>query len=1055
LQPRILTKPQLHVLLGHAGSEAIDHLADNVIGIEPPQGSAPHTINCEECSQNKAHQIISRRIGHERGASRAFETVALDLIKLDISGYNGHKYAFHGFDLYTKLNFVYTIPRRDKQTLLDVLKRLDQAIKREFNCTVTFIIGDDEKGYGLKDDSVRAYCIQEGINFQIRSPHTKEQNGSAERSGKNLIDRSRSMRVTSNLPLALSPEIYVAAGYLLNRTPTKALGWKTPFEIAYQKKPSIAHLRQYGCRAYALRPQIPRGDKLTPRALIGYLVGFDASNIYRVWLPKAKSRAHQGKVIRTRDVTFKENHFYQHEDELDPLLQGETLDVIAQTLHMPSLQNPEESSESETEMNHLHAINQTETNGCTNQTKSTTEDQIPQLPTPGNSLSPQPITSINQSFLPSSQASSNTLDFDTGSISDTQPTLSEANNTRQLHEESTTATSSSRKRKRRDSINADNTTDLNVAQNREVIDSNLRQSHVLPQGSTRTRKPSQKKNSSFFISKYWSTFVAASTTGIKTRFHQNVLPPEPQSYQDVMRLPSPHKEGFTRAMQCEIDTIKRKGTYKKRAWKDFNPEDHEVLPLIWVFKYKLDNDGYLSKYKARICVRGDLQTTAEETYTATLAIRIFRALMAIAAYFNMEIRHYDAVNAFTNARLANPIYCHPPHGFSDPDYLWELHRALYGLKTSPLLWYEELTKTLRNLNLQEVKDAPCLWKNDKLLVFFYVDDIVVLARPGHIDSLNQFERNLLRQYEIRSLGDLSTFCGIQIHRNRQNGIIWLSQAAYIDKLSLKYPSPKKFNRPPAIPLPLEELLPSSEKTKNEANIYRYAQLVGSIGYIAGATRPDIAKTHSKLAEFLVNPSHHHIEAAYHTLAYLSDTRNRSLCYNSSISIDSAHIVDQEEPNFFGASDASYADDKATRKSSQGYIFFLCGGPIDWKATLQRCVTKSTTEAELIAASSAGTELLWWWRLFRDINFNPDNEQLLYCDNQQTIRLLTTAAPKLKTTLRHVDIHHHWLRQEVQNKHINLSYLQTKSQPADGLTKLLPRQRHENWVSLLHFDDFPS
>ena len=233
LQPRILTKPQLHVLLGHAGSEAIDHLADNVIGIEPPQGSAPHTINCEECSQNKAHQIISRRIGHERGASRAFETVAIDLIKLDITGYNGHKYAFHGFDLYTKLNFVYTIPRRDKQTLLDVLKRLDQAIKREFNCTVTFIIGDDEKGYGLKDDSVRAYCIQEGINFQIRSPHTKEQNGSAERSGKNLIDRSRSMRVTSNLPLALSPEIYVAAGYLLNRTPTKALGWKTPFEIIY------------------------------------------------------------------------------------------------------------------------------------------------------------------------------------------------------------------------------------------------------------------------------------------------------------------------------------------------------------------------------------------------------------------------------------------------------------------------------------------------------------------------------------------------------------------------------------------------------------------------------------------------------------------------------------------------------------------------------------------------------------------------------------------------------------------------------------------------------
>jgi hypothetical protein len=166
-------------------------------------------------------------------------------------------------------------------------------------------------------------------------------------------------------------------------------------------------------------------------------------------------------------------------------------------------------------------------------------------------------------------------------------------------------------------------------------------------------------------------------------------------------------------------------------------------------------------------------------------------------------------------------------------------------------------------------------------------------------------------------------------------------------------------------------------------------------------------------------------------------------------------MDHEEPDFFGATDASYADHKATRKSSQGYIFFLFGGPIDWKATLQRCVTKSTTEAELVAASSAGTELLWWWRLFKDIEFDPDNEQILYCDNQQTIRLVTTATPRLKTSLRHVDIHHHWLRQEAQAQNINLTYLPTNTQPADGLTKLLPKQRHTNWVSLLHFNSFPT
>jgi hypothetical protein len=425
--------------------------------------------------------------------------------------------------------------------------------------------------------------------------------------------------------------------------------------------------------------------------------------------------------------------------------------------------------------------------------------------------------------------------------------------------------------------------------------------------------------------------------------------------------------------------------------------------------------------------------------------------MAIAAYFNLEVRQYDAVNAFTNARLATPVYCHQPEGFSNPDHLWELHRALYGLKTSPLLWYKELTKTLAELGLREVKDAPCLWKNDKLLVFFYVDDIVILAKPAHTTSLEEFERKLLRRYEIRSLGELSTFCGIQTRRDRSTGSIWLSQAAYLDKLSTKYPSNRSS---PATPLPLEELLPSNEP-KNDANTTRYAQLVGSIGYIASATRPDVSKAHSKLAEFLINPSQRHIDAAYQTLGYLYSTKDRALCYNASVSTDTAHIVDCEEPDFYGATDASFADHKSTRKSSQGYIFFLFGGPIDWKATLQRCVTKSTTEAELVAASSAGTELLWWWRLFKDIEFDPDNEQILYCDNQQTIRLVTNATPRLKTSLRHVDVHHHWLRQEAQAQHIALSYIPTNSQPADGLTKLLPKQRHENWISLLHFSSFPT
>jgi hypothetical protein len=101
------------------------------------------------------------------------------------------------------------------------------------------------------------------------------------------------------------------------------------------------------------------------------------------------------------------------------------------------------------------------------------------------------------------------------------------------------------------------------------------------------------------------------------------------------------------------------------------------------------------------------------------------------------------------------------------------------------------------------------------------------------------------------LGELSTFCGIQTHRDRIVRLILLLQLAYINKLYIKYLLLKEFTYPLATPLPLKELLPL-DKLKNEANLSRYAQLVRPISYVATATRPNVSKAYLKLAEFLVN-----------------------------------------------------------------------------------------------------------------------------------------------------------------------------------------------------------
>jgi hypothetical protein len=90
------------------------------------------------------------------------------------------------------------------------------------------------------------------------------------------------MRIEANLPTDMWPEIVKAAGYISNRTPIRKLSWKTPFEAIKKQKPRFAHMHVYGCRAYPLNHHIPKKDKLDPRAHIGYLVGYDSTNIYRI-----------------------------------------------------------------------------------------------------------------------------------------------------------------------------------------------------------------------------------------------------------------------------------------------------------------------------------------------------------------------------------------------------------------------------------------------------------------------------------------------------------------------------------------------------------------------------------------------------------------------------------------------------------------------------------------------------------------------------------------------------------------------------------------------------
>ena len=200
--------------------------------------------------------------------------------------------------------------------------------------------------------------------------------------------------------------------------------------------------------------------------------------------------------------------------------------------------------------------------------------------------------------------------------------------------------------------------------------------------------------------------------------------------------------------------------------------------------------------------------------------------------------------------------------------------------------------------------------------------------------------------------------------------------------------------PVRTPLPTEELV-LYEGIATFKQIHHYQQLVGSINYAATITRADISKATSKLSKFLQNPSPKHIASAERCLHYLVDSKYLASEYNGKI--------DQEEI-FLTYRDSAFANDKSTYTSSFGFNILLYSGIIDFKAIKSKTVTTSSTKAELLALSFVAKVFLRWLRLFENIGFYLNFKPKILCNNVQTIRILTKEAPKLKTALKHVNIH---------------------------------------------------
>ena len=141
----------------------------------------------------------------------------------------------------------------------------------------------------------------------------------------------------------------------------------------------------------------------------------------------------------------------------------------------------------------------------------------------------------------------------------------------------------------------------------------------------------------------------------------------------------------------------------------------------------------------------------------------------------------------------------------------------------------------------------------------------------------------------------------------------------------------------------------------------------------------------------------------------------------------------------GYTDADWAGDQDTRRSTSGYVFGIGSGAISWQSKRQPTVALSTCEAEYIGQTQATKEAVWLKRLLDQLN--PQEHRyavIIFCDNQGAMALAKN--PQFHARTKHIDIQHHYVREQVAQGNVELEYIATDKQVADGLTKALCKDK---------------
>jgi hypothetical protein len=332
---------------------------------------------------------------------------------------------------------------------------------------------------------------------------------------------------------------------------------------------------------------------------------------------------------------------------------------------------------------------------------------------------------------------------------------------------------------------------------------------------------------------------------------------------------------------------------------------------------------------------------------------------------------------------------------------------------------------------------------------------------GHSELIEPFVKDISKEYVIRDLGVPEVFLRCEIHRSEDRKSIEIKCEKYIESMTNKFgllemakQKPCRTPLDPQAKLTIEDQSPKGSGV--DPTLYR--GYVGSVLYAAQTCRPDIAYAVKELSRFLVEPLQAHLNAAQRLVCYLHGSKEMSIKYTAPKKNEAGMFSfkmlwnDHRLDEINGYSDADWAGELPSRKSTSGYVFMINGGAVSWKSQTQPVVALSTAEAEYVAISEAAKEALYLRKILAEFKQTSEKPVVLFEDNSAAATWTRNETDHQKS--RHIDVRYHHIRDHVAKGDIVVHMCPTQEMVADIMTKALEADLHKRtaWRMMGHLPE---